>query len=446
MRKKKIITENPTQNIGFPEPMAESIAGKRMSFSQQDIELIKKRRAELIPRGLKDGRIATIVANENKWKVDSVISHMRRLRKKNEIIDNPNKVKIFDETEIKLIKRRWNELLAKGLRDMEISRVIAKENIWKPNSVYAVINRIRKNGAFGLNPNKKEKRGNLSEKDIESIEKERQDCIQRGMDDRQIIRGIAKKNGWKIGTIRTMVRRYIERGRFEPNPNGKEDYHRFSKNEITFMKKRRDELIRQGMQDRPITRIIAAETGWNSESVRDIISRLVINGSLEKNPNMRERRKPFSEKEILLIKRRWQELIFLGMKNRQIGEKIAQENGWKSGSIIDVVSNLIKNGELGVNPNKQRKKDKTTDEEIEFIKRRRQELIATGLNDTNITKEIAQEREWNFRSTLNFVYRLRKNGKLEDNPNRHHGLPRQSELMEGLRLAPEAMEKFGKEE
>jgi len=410
---------------------------KLEKFATEEIDFIKLKRTELSTLGLKDQQIAREIAKGKEWKTNSVQHIIRRLRKNKEINENSNKREKFKPHEISYIIKKWSELSSRGVYDSQIHIEIAKEKGWKARSIGDIIRRLRKNNEIGENPKKREVK-RYGNEEISFIKQRWIDFSSRGMKDEQISRVIAKEKGWKIVSIGCIIKRLRKNKEIDENPNKQEQ---FASEEINFIKQRWIELSAKGMKDPQISRVIAKEKGWKNVSIISIIKRLQKNKEIDENPNKQEKR-VFSNWEINYIKQRWIDFSSRGMNDRQIHKEIAKEKGWKARSIGDIIRRLRKKKEIGDNPNKRDKREFSNDE-IGFIKRKWIDLSKQGMKDEKISKEIAKEKGWNAGSISGIVRRLRKNKDIGENPNKVGAGTSQNELLSGLRQAPEAMEKFG---
>jgi len=131
------------------EPLDEGRAGKRRFFTDDENELIKRMHAKLVQNGLSDKQICKKIGKELGRSTGSVDQRIRRMRKDGEIRENPNKGrKDFSTEELRLIKRRYNKLVQKGLKNAEISRRIGKELGRSTGSLANKMRQLRRTGEF----------------------------------------------------------------------------------------------------------------------------------------------------------------------------------------------------------------------------------------------------------------------------------------------------------
>ena len=265
------------------EPMVEGIAEKVKwkRFASGEISFIKQVWIELSARGLKDGQIKKEIAKEKGWSANSVYAVIKRLRKKKEIGENPNKLEKFATEEIDFIKLKRTELSTLGLKDQQIAREIAKGKEWKTNSVQHIIRRLRKNKEINENSNKREK---FKPHEISYIIKKWSELSSRGVYDSQIHIEIAKEKGWKARSIGDIIRRLRKNNEIGENPK-KREVKRYGNEEISFIKQRWIDFSSRGMKDEQISRVIAKEKGWKIVSIGCIIKRLRKNKEIDENPN-----------------------------------------------------------------------------------------------------------------------------------------------------------------
>lgn len=127
----------------------------------------------------------------------------------------------------------------------------------------------------------------------------------------------------------------------------------------------------------------------------------------------------FSEQEIAYLQRRYAELILAGKTDYAIAGFLAGEMKRPVGSMCGKIRSLVKNGELGKNPNKQ---SEFSEGEIKYIEKRRAELILKGKNDEQIGGVLAAEMKRSAGGMREKIRRLAEDGGFEENPNKQNGL------------------------
>ena len=128
----------------------------------------------------------------------------------------------------------------------------------------------------------------------------------------------------------------------------------------------------------------------------------------------------FTVPEISHIKKRHRELAAKGMNNRQIARHIANRLGRTLASAESKIIKLIKEGELGENPNQKKAAaaKRFTESEIDYIKKRYRELAAKGKSNRQISDHIACSMRRNRDSVGGKIRELIKGGELDKNPNK----------------------------
>ena len=130
-------------------------------------------------------------------------------------------------------------------------------------------------------------------------------------------------------------------------------------------------------------------------------------------------RRDFTEADVTHIKKRYGELSAEGKKNIHIARDLANEMGRSAGSVAQKIINLINAGELEKNPNRRTSaaRKNFTESEVGYIKKRHMELVAKGMNNRQISKEIANGIGRNAGSIEFKIRELINAGELEKNPN-----------------------------
>jgi len=204
---------------------------------------------------------------------------------------------------------------------------------------------------------------------------------------------------------------------------------KYTPDQLEYVRNKRQELAAIGFKDSPIAKKLATEMGRNSGSIFNLICHMVKKGEIHPNPN-REPRREFSEQEIKVIKQMRQELSATGMADKRIAEKIANEMGRYAGSVEALLRGLVSKGELPHNPNK--KKKLSPDEVLQIIKMR-QELVVKGMRDTQIAEKIALKLGRHLGTIVSAIARYKRKGELTENPNRQKKKSISKEILETIR-------------
>ena len=267
-------------------------------------------------------------------------------------------------------------------------------------------------------------RDSLKELMVESIQRRRkftpedEDLIVRmwnefnllGLTDTQIAKEISKKRSWIFSSVQGVIKRLRRNDVIAGNSNQRKS---FSEQEIKYIKRRRKELESQGMGDWKAANHIAREKGWKFKSVSNLIRKLIRMGTLQENLN-KQKQMNFDEGKVEYIKSRWLELSADSKNEGQISGIIAKEKIWKRGSILSIIERLQKHRQLPENPNKRQR---FKDEEVEHIKKKWEKYVRESMNDVEIARKIAADRDWKESSVWKVIQRLHSAG-LRENPNR----------------------------
>jgi len=275
MRKSSRIKENPNKK-------------ENRKFTGKEVELIKRGYAKLVGEGLNDTDIARKIANELDRDFGSVRDKIGRMRKDEEIDENPNMFdrKEFSDKENELIKRRYSELIKKGLSDRNIAKKIGKESRRNFGSVEQKIKKMRQDGTIGENPNNRINVGLFSEEEIILIKKRYVGLVQEGLNDIQIAKNIGSELGRSTYSINHKIREMRKGGEIEGNPNNRKI---FDREEIELVKRRYAELAQEGLNDVQISKVIGGELGRNEISVASKITRLKKSGEFADAEALREK-------------------------------------------------------------------------------------------------------------------------------------------------------------
>jgi len=265
----------------------------------------------------------------------------KRLKPLAEGLAGKRKRRRYTPDEVRLIEKRYNELLGKGLNYEQIGEKIGKEIERSAGSVVNKIKQLRKAGEIGENPSKgKEK---FSEEEIEFIKRRYAELVEKGLDDSEIGRRISKEMGRTINSVKRKIRHLRETEEIGKNPNKGVNYIR--EEEVELVKRRYAELVRKGLNNKEIAKKIAKELGRSLASIKYKLFKMRRNGELEENDNAQKFKK-FSEEELELIKRRYAELVEEGLGNRQIAKKIGGELGRSMGTVREKIRQIRKAGEF----------------------------------------------------------------------------------------------------
>ena len=100
---------------------------KQFEFTAEEDATIQSERPKLIKQGLKDKKISVVLTNIILRRTSGVIDHrIRRLIKEHKLDENPNKMIGFTEVEDAIIRSERLKLIADGLNDGEISKVLTR--------------------------------------------------------------------------------------------------------------------------------------------------------------------------------------------------------------------------------------------------------------------------------------------------------------------------------
>ena len=344
------------------EPLDEGMVRKRKwsRYTADDIKLIKKRYYELVQEGLNDADISRRIGKELGRSAGSVEQKIKGIRKNWKVGENPNNQKEYTEEEVELIKRRYNELVGKGLNDAQIARRIIEGIDRSAASISQKLREMRESEEIGENPNNQKE---YTEEEIKLIKRRYDELVREGFNDAQIARRIGKEIGRSRYSIASKIKKMREKGEIEKNPNNIKD---FSEEEIKLIKRRYTELVEEGLEDFRIFKRISKEIGRNKHSVINKIRKMREKGEVEENPN--KDRERYTNDKIELIKRRYAELVEEGFNDAEIARMIAEEVERNVRSVERKMRELREKKEIGNNPNIGSKS--YTEEEIKLIKRR----------------------------------------------------------------------------
>ena len=146
------------------------------------------------------------------------------------------------------------------------------------------IDRMVKSGELENNSNKIDHRA-FTRDDINFIKTRRTDLIQSGFNDNAIAQKLAKempKRGKE--SIRRKIDILIKAGELQENPNKREKTY-FTKDEIAFIKKRRQQFMEKGLTDNAIAQKLAGEMHQKAMTIGYKIRNMIKSGELNDNPN-----------------------------------------------------------------------------------------------------------------------------------------------------------------
>ena len=390
--------------------------GEHNEFSEEEIKLVIRRRGELERKGMNDEWIGKKISEENGRSAGSIKEKIRELVRDGRLGENSNKIKIFSEEDVALIIGRRIELEKEELNDSQIAKRIAGEMGRSAGSVRRKIRDLLGSGRLVGNTNRRER---FSDGATELIMKRRAELEGEGFKDKQIVKKIADEIGKGARSVESKLRQLVRGGRLAGNKH-KLERKAFGEEDIALIIRRRTELEREGMNDGQTAKEIAGEIGRSPISVADKIRQLVRDGRLPENANKVRNRKDlkrFSEEDVALIIRRRIELEKEGMNDDCISKKIAEEMGGIAKSIERKIRELVRDGRLGENGHKRKKKE-FTDEDVALVIRRRIELEKGGMTDRQAADKICGEMKRNVGSIKQKIRALIQSGRLPENGNK----------------------------
>jgi hypothetical protein len=161
-----------------------------------------------------------------------------------------------------------------------------------------------------------------------------------------------------------------------------------------------------------ISRLLAGEMGRGANSVIIKIRKLVRAGRARENGNKQAQ---FSDDELKRIIGTRKGLAAEGKTDGAISKVLAREIGRNANSIETKIRQLVGEGRIGENGNKQ--KD-FSEKELELIIRRREELAAEGKNDSQISRVLAGKMERSAHSIEAKIKQMMETGRLGENGNK----------------------------
>jgi hypothetical protein len=316
------------------------------NYSDNDIEIIIRKRKKLISEGVADAEIARIISKVLKRSAGTVKLKIHNLIKSGKLPKNPNSPKWWTKAEEeKLIKER-NRLLLEGLKDSQIAKKFADDFGLEKHSVDHKIYLLKKQKVLGENPNK---RRNFSEQELELINRKRTEFISKGLCDNKIARELTRYVCRNNNVLYCKIRQLVKKGEFEENPHQQRE---MSAEVIDTLIKRRNELVSKGYCDSEITIKLAVELGLKQGTIKGKINFLIKKAILSPNENVR---KLFSRKDLSQIIRKRNKLMERGINDVDIARRIAKDLRRTEGSIRSKLKNLVNDGKIPPNPNNQRR-------------------------------------------------------------------------------------------
>jgi predicted transcriptional regulator len=430
------------------------------------------------------------------------LTYIRREKAKGNFPQNPNRRKIrkFSDQEISHIIKRWNEFFETEETNISIARSIAQELKRALNTVSVRIKSLIREGRI---KEREIKLKPFSEEEVRIIVEEYNKLSCEELLDTEIAKRIGKKIGRDIRSITYKLRKLRGGGRIHENA-GKRGKREYSDKDNEVIIRWYKELSLSGMWDGKIARILADKYGTTRTAMYDKIRYLKKTRSIRDNKNKKEE-KTYTDKEIQLIIRMWEELSNAGCMDSEISKAISKEIDHSPASIRQKITTLRNEGKISENKyikkakkftqeeiegltilfnrmnnegftdhqiaaeagkrlgrnlqsieaklrrlrdrgiigeNKSSKpKRKYTRIEHELLSKRYIELIGQGLITMDIAKILSKELGRSPQSICETIRKMRKNGALVENPNTRFG--NSDELEEGLARAAEAMEEFG---
>jgi len=385
---------------------------RRPEFTPDEIDLLSRRRAELIQTGFTDAEIGRCLCGELKRPSSGIEGKMHNLVRSGHLAANPNKKDRmhFSDSEIQTILEERRRYEGEGLVDTHIARRLAEKLERNADVIFAKITEFVKSGRLSRNRNQGVK---FDDETTELIIKRREEMMRQGMTDKSIGEELSKQLSKSPRSVKSRIERLIKRGRLQRNTNSNRS---FDERDINRMKTRRQELMGKGLNDSQISRTLAGELDRSERSIDGKIEELIGGGEMAANPNKR-RSLPFSEgEESRLISRR-KELIQVGLHDKAISGVLASElKGHSSQAFAHKIRILLESKRIEPNPNRGFRFRDTT---IVKIVSMHNELAVKGLSDKEISaavaKELGDEKKWN--TILAKIKKLVQDGVLIENKN-----------------------------
>ena len=187
-------------------------------FSEQEIDLIIRRRIEFEEEGMNDNQIGKRIAEEMGRIASSVERKIWELVCSKRLPDNQNKQR-FSGDEIALMIERRAELEREGLNDGQIAKRIAEEIDGDAESIQAKILKLAREGRITHNKNKVWTK-KFSEEEVALIIRKGVELEKEGMTGWYVAERIAEEVGRSTGSVSNKIRELIKSGRLAENKNG----------------------------------------------------------------------------------------------------------------------------------------------------------------------------------------------------------------------------------
>ena len=319
----------------------------------------------------------------------------------------------FTRTEVAHIKKRYRKLTAEGRNNWQISKEIADSMGRTAGCVENKIRKLIRRGELGENPNQRKAAvaRRFTEPEIAYIKKRYGELAAEGMKNSEISKEIADSMGRTAGTIKCKIRNLIRKGELGQNPN--------QIRPRGFLSEMSDDEFVAYVKDIAEKRGITTRRGFrkaDSNIIRVLYERGLTERVLGRSLRKKSERKEFTAAEIRHIKKRYRELVSEGRNNMEIARGIGNEMGRKASSINCRIIHLIREGELGKNPNAAVAR-RFTESEIAYIKKRYRELVSEGRNNMEIARGIADEMGRKVGGIEAKIKKLIREGNLAENPN-----------------------------
>jgi hypothetical protein len=267
---------------------------------------------------------------------------------------------------------------------------------------------------------KKRKRQSFTKGEIELMKRRRGELHAAGINDFQIGRQLAIEMGRSFPSIERKLHMLVRGGELGANKQKRIIRH-FTDDEITQLCEQRNALFSENLTDMKIAKRISKNHDRHYVTIAGKIRELVATGVLQENPNASDYNS-FSADEIAHIIKRHTELEAQGKSNNEISHIIGGELHRTGNSIYLKMRKLVWANHLKENRNKRAYND-FTDDEVQYIKKRRAELVAQGHTDFAIARIITPEIKGRFKlagRTLNSlalkIHWLVQKGLLPSNP------------------------------
>ena len=417
----------------------------RKTYSRDELDLIKSRRAELISQGYMDGEIARKIAHEFKRTPATLREKFRLMRNNGDLDSNPNKRISYTSKQNEEIINLWNVLNLEGLPTSRISEIIGFELGIKPKSAVSKLERLKRGKL--IEESRNSYKFKYSSKDVFHISRIREDLMGQGWKDWRIAKNIAEEMGEGAELIYQIIRNLVKEEKIRENSNMPTPVKKknllknktFAPEEIEYIEERRCELIKEGFGDYSIAKKVAPEINRKFESVTQKIYQLMRGGKFGKNPNNRG----FSKEHLEIIKHVREALIQIGYKDSRISRELAGQIYNSEGSIREKIRMMIEKGELPKNPNRDKKRKR--DKPKRFYQDMSNEILVSYGKKVILEIKASLRRELKD-ADAGLHEELRKRRLLDrafEDVDRPKRLVADQKIQLGLAQAADAMEKFG---